>query len=176
VTTPTRILASQIHGALWLRVEGKGSFSVSPQLSRFTRRRIDEGQHHVVVDLEECPTMDSTFMGTLTGLAVRLMEMPAGRLQVVNPNPRNTELLRNLGLDNIFDVDAEGRAWQEERQMISRCRQADVCAEGGSVQKRDQTECMLEAHQNLAGACDTNVPKFRDVIECLEKELAAQPA
>ena len=66
---------------------------------------MEAGTRHIVVDLETCPTMDSTFMGTLTGIAIRLMDHPGGRLQVVNVNDRNRQLLGNLGLDLIFEVD-----------------------------------------------------------------------
>ena len=57
-------------------------------------------------------------MGTLTGIAVRLMDHPGGRLQVVNVNERNRTLLSNLGLDHVFEVDQDGSAWREEREMV----------------------------------------------------------
>lgn len=131
------------------------------------------GVRHVVVDLENCPTMDSTFMGTLTGIAVRLMKHPDGRLQVVNPNPRTVALLTGLGLNHIFEVDTEGTSWIREREMISRVLSNDVCRQEPPAGQREQCECMLEAHEALVDAADENVPKFQDVIECLKREMDA---
>ncbi|MGI8604953.1 MAG: STAS domain-containing protein [Verrucomicrobiales bacterium] len=169
-----RILAGSLNGVLWLRVEGNGSYEVSPQLSRFAADRIGAGVRHIVVDLESCPTMDSTFMGTLTGVAVRLMQHPGGVLQVVNPNERAQYLLSNLGLDHIFEVDREGKTWREERAMISRLLNNDVCRQVPAAAKREQMQCMLAAHENLACASEGNLPKFHDVIECLKREMHDQ--
>jgi anti-anti-sigma regulatory factor len=161
---------------LWLRVSGRGSYEISPYLSRFATARIAEGVRQIVVDLEACPVMDSTFMGTLTGIAVRLTELPGGRLQVVNPNERNRSLLSNLGLDQIFEVDAEGRTWPHERALVSRMLADEVCDSGEPVAKREQCECMIDAHEALARAQPANVPRFQDVIECLKREMQALPA
>ncbi len=176
VITTARILAGCLNDVLWVRVYGKGSFDISPQLNRFATDRIAAGTRHLVIDLERCPTMDSTFMGTLTGIAVRLMDLPGGRLQVVNPNERNQDLLCNLGLDHIFEVDGEGRTWQEERAMISAVLNDDVCGQSEHPDRREKCQTMLEAHENLSRACRDNVPKFRDVIECLRQEMETVPA
>jgi len=139
-----------------------------------------QGARHFVVDLEGCPAMDSTFMGTLTGIAVRLMEHPGGRLQVVNANARNRDLLVNLGLDNIFEVDHDGSAWREERAMV-RATLTEAVASGergeeGAGAEVDRRECLIEAHENLCEAHEANRPKFRDVLDCLKRERESQPA
>src|SRR3954462_7442485 len=84
---------------VWIRVEGKGTFQNSPGLKEFSRQMMDRGRRDFVVDLANCPAMDSTFMGTLAGLALRLREAGNGQLWVVNRNLRNNELLEGLGLD-----------------------------------------------------------------------------
>jgi len=176
VTPHARILAGNLRDLLWLCVSGKGSHEISPQLKCFAADRIDEGARHFVVDLEACPTMDSTFMGTLTGIAVRLMEHPEGRLQVVNVNERNRTLLSNLGLDHVFEVDQDGSAWKEEREMVRATLTEDVttgAVGGGTEERRD---CIIEAHERLCEAHEANRPKFRDVLECLKSERESQPA
>jgi anti-sigma B factor antagonist len=171
VNSGTRILAGDLNGVLWLRVEGKGSYLVCAQLNRFATARVDHGIRHLVVDLESCPTMDSTFMGTLTGLAVRVQDSPGGRLQVVNLNERNQQLLENLGLNHVFEVDSEGRSWRKEREMISELLRNDVCDQEVAGDKREQCLLMRDAHHHLSAACAANVPKFRDVLDCLDREL-----
>lgn len=171
-----RILAGSLRNLLWLRVSGKGTHEISPQLKCFAAARIDEGARHFVVDLEACPTMDSTFMGTLTGIAGRLMELPGGRLQVVNVNERNRSLLSNLGLDHVLEVDQDGSAVREERDLVRATlteEVADSSKAGGAEERR---ECALEAHQNLCAANEANRPRFRDVLEFLQGGPGEKPA
>jgi anti-sigma B factor antagonist len=176
VTPTARILAGSLNGVLWLRVEGKGSYEICPFLSRFASERLAAGVRHIVVDLESCPSMDSTFMGTLTGVAVRLAAHPGGRLQIVNPNQRNQQLLSNLGLDNVFEVDREGTTWPHERALISKLLEKEQGLLQSPIPKRDHCACVLEAHENLARVTDANIPKFHDVIECLKREMRTLPA
>jgi anti-anti-sigma factor len=175
VTPHARILAGNLRNLLWLRVSGKGSHEISPQLKSFAAARIDGGARHLVVDLEACPTMDSTFMGTLTGIALRLMSHPEGRLQVVNVNDRNRSLLQNLGLDHVFEVDQDGSAWKEEREMVKATLTEEV-GDQAAEDKEDRRDCIIEAHENLCDANESNRPKFRDVLECLKNERESPPA
>ena len=69
---------------------------------------LERGYRHFVVDLNSCTVMDSTFMGTLAGIALRLREFGNGSLLVRNANERNWDLLQNLGLNNLFDVESKG--------------------------------------------------------------------
>ncbi len=171
MTSPTSILVGQIDQLFWIRVEGRGTFQNSLYLKRVLQQTMKAGVKHFVIDLERCPMMDSTFLGTLTGAALRLREAEEGSLSVLNANDRNDQLLESLGLDHLLDVDREGKAWPEERRraagLIAHCR--DV----GSPPAEDQTEHVLEAHQALAEVSDDNACRFKDVIEFLEKEVTA---
>ncbi len=115
-------------------------------------------------------------MGTLTGIAVRLMDQPGGRLQVVNANERNRSLLENLGLNHVFEVDQDGSAWREETEMVNATLNETVAGEGGAGAEQERRECIIEAHENLCEAHEANRPKFRDVLECLKRERESQPA
>jgi hypothetical protein len=91
-----------------VKVQGKGSFLNSDNLKEFACGMLDHGYREFVVDLADCATMDSTFMGTMAKVAVRLKELGHGRFRIVHCGSRNQELLSGLGLDGIFDIDANG--------------------------------------------------------------------
>ena len=122
----------------------------------------------MVVDLEDCPCMDSTFMGTLTGIAKQALKN--GKLQLVNVSGRNSQLLRNLGLDQILDVDLNDSSWIEERKLVREniTRQVDAVP----LSKEERSEMVLEAHESLWEANQNNISKFRDVIDYLKQDLA----
>ena len=172
VTAPTTILVGRIGKVFWLRVEGRGTFQNSLQVKRALQAVMDGGTRDLVIDLECCPMMDSTFLGTLTGAALNLKGRSGGSLSVLNANPRNLQLLTDLGLDHILDVDSQGTAWPAERRLA--CAQLATCAERGDACKEEQTQHVLTAHQALAEMSDQNEGRFRDVIHFLEKELHEQ--
>ena len=151
---------------VWVRVEGKGSFLNSGNLKEFTREMLDRGYREFVVDLANCPMMDSTFMGTMATVALRLRELGQGHLHVVHCGNRCQELLSGLRLDQIFDVRANGASPPE-------CGALELPPRSQSPEdrKRKQMQTMLEAHEALGEAAPENVLRFKDVLDFLRQDL-----
>lgn len=170
----SHILVGQIGGVFWLRIEDKGSFQNSVIVKRAVDRQLAGGIRDFVFDLERCPTMDSTFLGTLTGVARDLRESGGGTVTVVNVNARNEQLLTNLGLDHVLDVDLTGGAWAEERKQVA--SELALCDQNASLCKTEQAAHVLAAHQALSDANPANASRFKDVIDFLERDLSAQQA
>lgn len=143
---------------IWIRVEGKGTFQNSPGLKDFSRHMMDTGRRDFVVDLANCPAMDSTFMGTLAGMALRLREFGEGHLWVVNRNTRNNELLEGLGLDALF---------AHEPPPATAKAAINGSAIDMSVDKAQTREVMREAHEACVEANPENAARFKDVLEHL---------
>ncbi len=124
VSIPSSILVGTSNKIVWIKVEGKGSFLNSAGVKEFAREMVNRGHRDFVVDLRNCPVMDSTFMGTLAMIALRLREIGQGNLRVVNLNERNHDLLTNLGLDQLFSMDCErrqGRSRASQRPRVLLC-------------------------------------------------------
>ena len=159
---PTIFADTESGPEVWIRIEGRGSFQNSPALKEFSRKMIEEGRRSFVVDLKNCPAMDSTFMGTLAGLAIRLRDAGAGELWVVNRNARNAELLSGLGLDPLFSDKPLPAAQPGD------CKQAIHHA----ADKASTREAMHEAHAACIAVDPRNEDKFKDVIEHLDASAA----
>lgn len=147
---------------VFFKVEGKGTFQSSVGLKEAVQKMIQKGYREFVVDLEDCELMDSTFMGTLAGAALRLRELGQGGLTVIRANERSRELLTGLGLDQIFRV--VGGGGSAEASPVS------TIAATGSASEEDRRQAALEAHEALVRASSANAVKFRDVIEFLKRE------
>jgi anti-anti-sigma regulatory factor len=148
---------------VWVRVEGKGSFLNSGNLKEFAREMVDRGYREFVIDLENCAMMDSTFMGTMAGVALRLKELGHGHLQIVRCGGRSRELLSGLGLDQIFSIHSNGST-APECKLMPRDEKAES-------QKKERTETMLEAHEALCAAAPENFSRFKDVLDYLKQDL-----
>jgi anti-sigma B factor antagonist len=154
------ILVSSADRIVWVRVEGNGSSANSAPLRKFAKEVIHRGAREFIVDLQNCPMMDSTFMGTLAAISLWLSELGEGRLSVVNVNERNAQSLYSLGLDQLLNVRVN--ATKSDEQALPIPLEEDRTA-------RAQT--MLEAHEALIKTAPENLPKFKDVIQYLKEEL-----
>jgi anti-sigma B factor antagonist len=168
VKAAASILVGVTSRAVHIRVEGKGSFQNSPALKEFSKQMLERGCRNFVVDLNTCSVMDSTFMGTLAGIALRLREFGDGRLVVRNANERNSDLLKNLGLNNLFEIESKIPAVRSETNV-----EAAPLEQTRSMNRSDQAACMIEAHEALVDADPENLARFKDVLEYLKQDLRA---
>lgn len=141
---------------VWIRVDGRGSFQNSTGLKEFAAQMTKRGHREFVVDLKNCELMDSTFLGTLTGIALGLA--PDGRLSAVRANERNLTVMRNLGLDRILNVEAP-----VEVRAPGRLEDAEP-----NPPQAARRETIVEAHENLVAANPENAVRFKDVLEFLQ--------
>ncbi|MCP5536230.1 MAG: STAS domain-containing protein [Akkermansiaceae bacterium] len=141
-------------------------------LKEWCEREINNGAICIVVDLAACKGMDSTFMGTMAGLAMRLMKIPDGRLQVAEPGERNRKSLEDLGLDVLMQIDPIDASWrgkmEDVRAKLETCEMLQ--------EKIDHAPHVLEAHQQLCEADSSNTQKFGTVLDFLEAEVKAKEA
>jgi len=110
--------------------------------------------------------MDSTFMGTMARLALRLRELGHGHLHIVHCGSRNQQLLSGLGLDRLFDIDASGDSSPNCGPLEQR-----LVAQSREERKKTQTETMLQAHEALCEAAPENMLRYKDVLDFLRQEL-----
>ena len=151
--------------AVWVKVEGKGNFLNSGNFKQFAREMVDRGYREFVVDLIDCAMMDSTFMGTMAGVALRLKELGHGHLHVVHCGERSRNLLMGLGLDQIFDIHANGSA-APQCELLQREK-----ANGSAEEKKQVNADMLQAHEALCKAVPQNFSRFKDVLDYLKQDL-----
>jgi anti-sigma B factor antagonist len=164
VSAPSSILVGCSNRVVCIRVEGKGSFQNSSGMKEFGKEMMNRGHREFVVDLKNCPVMDSTFMGTLAGMALRLREIGQGQLHVINLNERNSDLLQNLGLDQLFVI--------ESPSVKNIGVDTEECAIEDQPEGRDsKARTMLEAHEALVEADPENITKFKDVLDYLKQDL-----
>jgi anti-sigma B factor antagonist len=178
------------HG--YVKVVGRGSFQNSGCVKAFYLQLLKDGIHSFVVDLGACTYLDSTFLGILLGLGLKLREAGDGLLHILNASPRNLELLRNLGLDRLINIEGTTSANSDAMAVAGRGGLGNGSGSGAvsmnGVKEEQFTEVpcpvptkaeaaptILEAHEALMAFDPRNVPKFKDVVEFLREDLG-QPA
>ena len=156
--------------AVWVRVEGRGSFLNSGNLKEFAQEMVNRGYREFVIDLQNCAMMDSTFMGTMAGVALRLKDLGHGHLHVVHCGNRSRDLLSGLGLDQIFSIHANGSTAPDCQSL------GPEKAPAPDENKKEQAQTMLDAHEALCQASPENFLRFKDVLDYLKQDLHHETA
>ena len=88
-----------------IRVIGKASYLNCGSIRTFLDKSLVNGQKIYFVDFAECTSMDSTFLGILVGLAMKLRKIAAvDKPTLCNLKGRNLETVRNLGVHRITNI------------------------------------------------------------------------
>jgi len=149
-----------------VRITGRASFQNCSCLRDFVAEILRQGKSRFVLDFQKCESMDSTFLGVLAGVALDLKRRPGGgSIVLARMAPRNLELVRNLGLHRLLTIDAGElpSVPQSEGGKLLDCRvQTEL----------EQARLVLEAHENLVEADESNRAKFQDVLAFLKSRVA----
>jgi anti-anti-sigma factor len=159
---PDRIEAAQRGEDVLLRVQGRGAFPVAPAVKRFTTEAMAKGGRRFVFDMRTCEGMDSTFMGILAGLALRLQK-EEGEVVLIHVSEKNRGLLHTLGLCAIVQMPAAHPASPVPREALA---VLDTAADQLAAAR-----AMLAAHESLVSASPDNLPKFQGVLSALKQDL-----
>ncbi len=145
-----------------VKINGKASFLNSAPVKELFDRLTGEGKSRFVIDFQNCTGMDSTFLGILAGLGLKLMRgEPKGSVVLCRLGARNLELIRNLGLHRLLTLD-DGAALPPPPA-------AGMQAVGGRppLSEIENARLVLQAHENLVEIDASNKTKFQDVIAFL---------
>jgi anti-sigma B factor antagonist len=149
-----------------VRIQGKATFLNCGPLKEFLDGMIQRGKRQFIVDFQQCRGMDSTFLGILAGVGIRLMRAdPPGKVVLARLGTRNLELVRNLGLHRVMLVDEQGLDVADESL---------VALAGESAQQHEEitnARMVLAAHENLVAVDAANEAKFQDVIAFLKNQV-----
>ena len=165
---PEPILYARLpDGIVVIRVSGKGTYQQSGGLFHvFELTRDLQPPPRYVIDLDQCTTMDSTFMGTLASIGLHQRRELGSTVVVTNITQHVRYLLTTLGLQYILDL-RQGRV---EVADPSGC-EAFAPARAPEQSKVDQIVMMIEAHQRLVDIGGQNEIKFEGVLKSLRDSL-----
>ena len=132
---------------------------------------IDRGCFNHALDMAQCSGLDSTFMGVLAGVALRLSRLETGRMIMLNVSSKISNLVETLGLSYLITPYAPGTV--PEGADLESVLKADLAEldTPTSEDKRATTLIMLDAHEDLIEAAPANLPKFKDVLAYLRDDL-----
>jgi anti-sigma B factor antagonist len=148
-----------------IKVCGKADFTSSLDLKKLINELWLRGHNRFVFELCDCVTMDSTFLGMLSGLGLKFRNGSASQgspLELFNPKPRITEVLDSVGVAHLFKITCCTDPLTYNFEPL---------ATAPDVSRADVTRNCLEAHTTLMQIRPENVNKFKDVAQFLAEDL-----
>jgi anti-anti-sigma regulatory factor len=153
------IFVAQHLSTFKVKVTGRATFAVGPAMRKLVQSLESESDKRgVTIDLTECTGMDSTFMGILAMLALKVRKDNI-TVKLVNAGD-NKRLLDGLGLKNLFNYvneEASGDSWHKTAT--------------NNTTVKESARTVLDAHKVLMKADEQNIDKFKNVVKMVEKEL-----
>lgn len=162
---PDSVFIALAGDTVWVRITEKGTFQNSHPIKKWVIEKIEAGCNHIFIELSECTSMDSTFMGIITGLSIRMKGLSREPVILTNVSPHNIRLLETLGLNKYlvlkerFDIDSS-LIW--EPLPIE------------PLDKMAITRHMLDAHEQLLGTGGVASEQFKNVHKLLKEDLEHQ--
>jgi anti-anti-sigma regulatory factor len=156
-----KVLVATENGQYYVKVEGRATFEVSSPLRSLVMKLHGVPIAGVSINLELCSGMDSTFIGVLAmfGLHAKKQNVPA---LILNADENNKKLLTGLGLNKIFtyseDSYANVKQWQDNSPQ-------------GKEQALETAKTVLFAHETLMDIDESNVSRFKNVVEFVKKDI-----
>src|SRR5437762_13875410 len=100
---PTLQVAVTEQAAL-VKISGRASFNCSVDFKTLVYELRDRGYRQFVLDVTECPIMDSTFLGVLAGFGHKHADSDGQKTSItsLNPNQRTLDLLQNLAVPHLM--------------------------------------------------------------------------
>jgi anti-anti-sigma regulatory factor len=148
-----------------VKVEGRANFATAVDFKTLLAGLERKGYPYIVIELSQCPLMDSTFLGVLAASGIRMQpatgECERQAIELRNANERLLELLENLGVLHLFRTSAG---------QLPECQ--EVKADSCNPTRVALTQASLEAHQTLMELNPANVARFKDVTKFLAEDLA----
>lgn len=149
------VLAGRKHKAVLVAVRGLGSMNNSQAIFEYVRSAAEDGAKELELDLKECRSMDSTFMGTLILLNDTLSEK-GGSMRLVSVSMANRDKLDELGISNFLDIREE--ACSLEVDMAPLCQAGKASA---------RMELIEDAHEELVRKDKRNEGTFGPFLAAL---------
>lgn len=154
-----RILAASHQGAYVIRLEGDVRLTLCTTIDEYFEKMFSDPEFASVwVDLCDAEGIDSTTLGLLAKLALKVKEKFGFQPAIYSRDPGINRLLKSMGFQRLFELHEES------------CASSDETAEIPLVQGSEDSvkEKVVEAHRILMGLSDENRARFKDLMSVLE--------
>lgn len=164
-----QIMVGDHQGIYVVKLVGDVRLNLCTTFDTFIDTMFSQGDFRgVVFDLTQAEGVDSTTLGLMAKIALRVQQRKVAKPLVLCDNKGLLHLLDAMGFEELMDFNSEAKndAYAAETQPLQ-CATPDEHA---------AREMVLEAHRVLMSLNEQNAETFRDLVHALEAEQRAGSA
>ena len=141
------------------------SYRISSSLDAYLDRLFEsKALNHVLIDLTEALSIDSTNLGLLAKLTQFTQEHFGRKATIFSTNKDVSEILESVGFDQVFNIVHELHDPGVELEQLPEEREPDKAL----------ARLVLDAHKALIVLNDKNKDMFKDAVQMLEQEVGKE--
>ena len=156
------VMISRSNEGYNIKVDGRATFECSSPIKNFADNIVPGVIKKIIIDLQNCTWMDSTFMGTLAKLGLHAKKANIS-ICIINSDNKNIKLLKELGIHRLF-IFCKG-------DSVDSCTSWDNFESFNTEIKPNIAETVLDAHETLMAVDKNNITKFCKVVELVKKDI-----
>ncbi len=154
-----KILFAEQAGNYLLKFVGDVRLTLCSTLDQFLASVLEhEDFKTILIDLTETQGIDSTSLGLLAKISIKLKQRQQPRPAIISTNDDITRILLSMGFDKVFILLREPLNEEGELQLLDELQESE-----GQVRQR-----ILDAHRMLMDLNQHNREAFRDLVRSLE--------
>ncbi|OMH39737.1 STAS domain-containing protein [Motiliproteus sp. MSK22-1] len=156
-----KILFAEQDGNYILKFVGDVRLTLCSTLDLFLESMLDnEGFKTVIIDLSETDGIDSTSLGLIAKIAVKMKRHHQVRPTIVSTNEDISRILLSMGFDKVFILIRDAVQGAEQLRELTVLQETEE-------QVKDR---VVAAHRVLMDLNEHNRESFRDLVRSLEND------
>ncbi|WP_263078467.1 STAS domain-containing protein [Endozoicomonas sp. Mp262] len=160
---PGKIQFAESEGTYLLKLLGEVRLTLCPTLEAFLDRVLNEpGFGCIIIDLSETDTIDSTSLGLLAKLSIRVNQKLGQTPILISPQGDITKILLSMGFEKVFII---VQTLKDPIPVVMK----EIPCEGTSSNEQATHAQVLDAHRVLMNLSDENRQAFSELVKQLEQ-------
>lgn len=149
--------------AFLVLISGRATYTTCRAFGEFLDAAPQSGRRTLIIDLENCSSIDSTVLGLIAGAAADFRKI-GGEVYLQHAKGRIRDVISNLGLPELLTLLPEDETLPAARTLLS--AKMEEHGVGPAC-----NSAILQAHETLMAANPDNIARFKDVVAFMREDL-----
>jgi anti-anti-sigma factor len=159
-----RIIVADQDGTHVIKFIGDIRLTLCPALDQYLDSIFNRSTFKtILIDLTGAQGIDSTTLGMLAKMSIRMKKKMGFVPTLVSINPNITRVIMSMGFEKVFLMVDHVETTTEPKQELS----------VGNFSELTVQEKVLEAHKTLMGMNKKNHQEFKNLVDVLESQCLA---
>lgn len=160
-----KFLAGEFEGNIFIKLIGNSTMRNSKTLEEYLNKILTGEKKDIILDFEECNYMDSTMLGLIAKIALKIKKIWLQEIIAINLDNSILMSIKSTGIDKLLNLIEKNVINKKDSEELEELENQDFDS------KEEKTQHILESHKTLVNLNEENKLIFQNVVNLLEKEI-----